>query len=199
MKQILIIILSVKGFTSYGQTIQEIDKLRNNILQNLEKYECLEYFNQVIYNDDAMGYDTAHFYQDSNENIIYMKWQTRAHSFHITGDSYDITELFFMNNKVVFNRSYGYYFENPQWHLEPEINETKISMSESIRRYYKEDGTAIMDYERRETKGKYKDRFNLLDSIPLIEVRRLIWTDRCDACIEKDYLSIYRKLHEGEK
>ena len=31
----------------------------------------------------------------------------------------------------------------------------------------------------REAEGKYENRFTLIDNIPLKEIRRLIWTDRC--------------------
>ena len=115
------------------------------------------------------------------------------------GDVINYSELVLMDNQVVFYRRWGYSFENSQWHLEPDINETKVSISESIRRYYAIDDSALMDYDSRETEGKYKDRFTLLESIPLTQVRRLIWTDRCDECIERDYLSVYRKLLQEKK
>ena len=199
MKKLLIILGMTINIVSNAQTTDSIDSLRNSIIENLDQYNHIEYSNKSISNEDAVGYDTAYFYYDINGRLVYINWQERSHTFHIMGDHIDITELFFMNGSVVFEKDFGYSFVNPQWHLEPDLDETDISVVESTREYYKVDGTALVNYESRKTKGKYKDRFTLLDSIPLTETRRLIWSDRCDECIEKEYLSIYRKLLEKEQ
>jgi len=196
MRHILSALGLITALVATTQTIEEIDKLKVDILENLDQYERLDYENNKILNENAHQYDSANFYQDSNGDLVYMRWQSRGHTFHISGDDIDIIEFVFIDGKAVFRKDFGYYFKNPQWHLEPDINETEVFVAESIRRYFNKDGSAIMDYESRTTEGKYKDRFTLLDSIPLEEVRRLIWTDRCDECIEEDYLSIYRKLLE---
>jgi hypothetical protein len=198
VKYILTLFTIIISMVVRAQTVEEIDQLRTKILQNLDRYKCLEFIDDKILTEDSHQYDTAEFYQNENGALVYVKWVSNYHYFHITGDNYGIAELFFIDNQAVFRRNYGYSFENPQWHREPEVDETKVSVFESIRRYYKNDGSALMDYESRKSEGKYKDRFTMLDSIPLKEVRRLIWTNRCDECIEEDYLSIYRKLL-GEK
>jgi len=187
-----IIIISL----TQAQSIEEINNLREKVLKNLSSYESLQYFNEVVSNEDAMKYDTAYFYCDNKGELIYINWKTRSHAFNIVGDGIDITELFFLDGQVVFRRNWGYSFENPQWHLEPNLDETKVHVYESTRRYFDKNGEALMDYEGRKTQGKHKDRFTLLDSIPLEEVRRLIWTDRCDDCIEEDYISVFKRLIE---
>ena len=194
MKKLLTLMGIIILSQAKAQTIESIDSLRKYILKNLDQYESLQYSNEVISNEDAMRYDTACFYYDQKGDLVYINWRQRSHTFHIAGDGVEITELFFMNNSVVFRRNFFYQFLNPQWHLEPDLEDTKVRVIESIRRYYSMDGSALMDYEGREAEGKYKDRFTLLNNIPLEEVRRLIWTDRCDECIEEDYLSVYRKL-----
>lgn len=178
-----------------GQTIEEIDSLRKYILENIEQFESLEYSNKEIFNSDAVGFDTLCFYSD-RENLVYIKKKETSHTFHLTGDTVDITELYFLDGQVVFRRGFGYQFVNSQWDKEPELNKTEVRVFESTRSYYSLDGSAIIEYESREAEGKYEDRFKLLENIPLKEVRRLIWTDRCDECIEEEYLSIYQKLLE---
>lgn len=195
MKTILLIPFIIVGVSTVNaQTVKEIDSLRNSVLENLDRYTCVQYFDKEISNEDAVGYDTAYFYHDGKGNLVYMKWRERSHTFHISGDAIDITELLFSNGKVVFERSLGYQFLNPQWHKEEDINGVKISVVESKRNYYKEDGTALMDYRSRKTEGKYKDRFHLLDEVPLEETRRLIWSNRNDSWTEENYLSVYREL-----
>jgi len=194
MRQILSIVGLISCLIVDAQTIEDIDQLRADILQKLDQYECLEYVDDKTLNEDAHQYDTARFYRNVKGDLVYIRWYTRSHAYHIVGDAIDITELFFLDRQAVFYRNWGYSFKNSQWHKEPDINETKISISESIRRYFDKDGSTIMEYVGREAEGKYEDRFNLLDSIPLEEEERLIWTDRCDECIEEEYLSIYREL-----
>lgn len=180
-----------------AQTIEEIDSLRKHVLENLDQFESLQYSKKEISNSDAVRFDTMCFYSDK-ENLVYIKKKETSHTFHITGDAIDITELYFLDGEVVFRRNFSYQFVNPQWDKEPELDKTEVRVFESIHRYYSLDGSAIMDYESREAEGKYEDRFKLLENIPLKEIRRLIWTDRCDECIEEDYLSIYRKLLKEE-
>ena len=199
MRSLLIILGMTATIVSNAQTVDKIDSLKSSVIENLDQYDYIEYFNKSIANEDAVGYDTAYFYHDTNGELAYIHWRERSHTFHIMGDHIGITELFFMNGKPVFRKKFGYSFVNPQWHLEPDLNETDISVVESIREYYKVDGTALVNYDGRKIEGKYQDRFTLLDSIPLVETRRLIWSDRCDECIERDYLSIYRKLLEEKQ
>ena len=194
MKKLLTLTGLVILTTVNGQTIKSIDSLRDNILMNLQQYECLKHTFQKPMNDDAVRYDTAYFYCNDQGDLIYISWQTRGHYFHITGDVINISELIFQNNKVVLRIKYGYSFDNPQWHQEQDLNEAKIHVSESIREYYHEDGSALMEYKGREAEGVYKDRFTLLSRVPLEEERRLIWSNRCDECIEEEYLSVYRRL-----
>jgi hypothetical protein len=201
MKKLLTLIGFIILSQAKAQTIESVDSLRKHILENLNQYECLEFTTDGILNEDAHRYDTARFYRNTEGNLVYINWLRRGHYYHIMGDVINYSELVLMNNQVVFYRNWGYSFVNPQWHLEDYPNETKVQVAESIRRYYSTDGTALMDYEGREAEGTYKDRFTLLNNIPLEEVRRLIWTDRCDKCIEEDYLSVYRKLlaEKGEE
>jgi hypothetical protein len=195
MKQLFIIAsLLFAIINSYSQTKEKLDSLIKNTIGNLDKYDCKIYRNEKILNDDAVAYDTAYFYRDKKGMLTYLVWKKRTHTFHITGDVIDITELFFINKKAVYKRSYAYSFLNPQWHKEPDINDTRISMVESVREYYKEDGTALMEYESRNAEGKYSDRFSLLDTMPLKEKLQRRWSSRCDDCIEEEYLSVYRNL-----
>ena len=196
MKKLLTLFSIIILSQSKAQTIEEINNLREDVLKNLNRYESLQYYNEVISNDDAMRYDTACFYYDKKGDLVYVNWRQRSHTFHIAGDGVEITELFFMKNNVVFQRDFFYQFLNPQWHLESNLGETKVRVIESTRRYFKENGEALMDYEGRKAEGLYKNRFTLLDSIPLEEVRRLIWTDRCDDCIEEDYIRVFERLIE---
>ncbi|MGL1886336.1 MAG: hypothetical protein OCD76_07455 [Reichenbachiella sp.] len=199
MRQILTILILVTSIVVRAQTVEEIDQLRTEVIKNIDRYKCLEYIDDKILTEDSHQYDTAEFYQNEEGVLVYIKWVSNFHYFHITGDDYGITELFFIDNHVVFRRNYGYSFENPQWHRESNLDETKVLVSESIRRYYKKNGAALMDYESRKVEGKYKDRFTMLDRVTLEEVRRLIWTDRCDACIERDYMIIYQDLLREDK
>jgi hypothetical protein len=195
MKQLFIIAsLLFAIINSYSQTKENVDSFIKKTISNLDKYDCKIYQNEKILNDDAVEYDTAYFYREKNGKLIYLIWKNRTHTFHITGDVIEITELFFMNNKAVYKRNYSYSFLNPQWQKEPNINETKISVVESVREYYKEDGSALVEYESRNAEGKYKERSSLLDTIPLKEKLQRRWSDRCDNCIEEEYLRTYRKL-----
>lgn len=195
MKQLSIIAGLFFAITnSYSQTKENVDSLIKKTIRNLDQYDCRIYLNEKILNDDAEAYDTAYFYREKNGKLIYLIWKIRTHTFHITGDVIGMTELFFINNKAVYKRSYSYSFLNPQWHKEPDINETKISVVESIREYYKEDGSALVEYESRNTEGKYKERSSLLDTISLKERPQRRWSGRCDDCIEEEYLRTYRKL-----
>lgn len=193
MKNIFLILIGLllMSLKVDAQTIETIDSLRKSILKNLEQYECLEYKHKEILNEDAVKYDTAKFYRNSENELVYVKWQSRSHTFHISGDGVDITELIFSNGKVVYKRTFGYHFLNSQWHRENSISETKVSVSESIRNYYREDGTPLVEYESREAEGRFADRFNLLDKIPLKPTRKLLWSNRCDQCIEEDYMKVY--------
>ncbi len=199
MKRIFIITLSVTTFISKAQTVEEIDRLRIDILQNLDQYQSVEFSNEIISNEDAVRYDTARFYYDEQFKLVYIHWRERSHTFHVSGDGIRIRELFFWKEKVVFRRNLAYRFLNPQWHREPDINETEVSVSESIREYYNLDGTALGDFQSRRAEGKYKNLFALLDSIPLEQKLSRRWSDRCDECIDRDYLTIYRKLLEEQK
>ncbi len=196
MKKLLTLISIIFLLQAKAQTIESIDSLREHVLKNLDQYESLQYFNKVISNEDAVGYDTACFYYDKKGELVYINWQERSHTFHISGDAIDIIELLFFDGKVVFYRNWGYSFKNPQWDKESNLSNTNISISESVRRYFSHDGTALMDYQSRETEGKYKDRFTLLDHVQLKEEEPLIWSDRCDDCIEEDYLSVFERLIE---
>lgn len=195
MKQLLILAIVLLAISiSYSQTKEDIDSLKQVTIRNLDHYDCKVYVDKKILNDDATEYDTAYFYRDKNGKLLYLIWKARFHTFHITGDGVDITELFFINDKAVYKRSYGYSFLNPQWHKESNINETKISLVESVHAYYKEDGSALVEYKSRNTEGTYKERFSLLDTIPLEEKLQRRWSSRCDDCIEEEYLDIYYKL-----
>jgi len=196
MRQFLILLLTIISWIANSQTIEEIDRLRTDILQNLDQYKCLEYTTEKILNDDAVQYDTAQFYRNSKGELIFIKWRSRGHSFHIAGDVIKVRELVFKDSKALFKRNHGFSFKNPQWHKEPDLNETDISISESIREYYNLDGMSLGDYKSRRSEGKYKDRYTLLEKIPLEAKLQRRWSDRCDECIERDYLSIYRKLLE---
>ena len=179
-----------------AQTVEDIDNLRNQILENLEHYESLQYSNKVISNEDAMSYDTACFYYDKKGELVYINWRKRSHTFHIAGDGISIIELFFLNGRAVFQSDFFYQFLNPQWHLEPDLSETKVRVIESLREYYQEDGSALVEYLGREAEGTYKDRFTVLDSIPLEEKLQRRWSDRCDDCIEEDYIRVFERLIE---
>lgn len=199
MRNIFTIVAIVVCTSTQAQTVTTIDSLHKSILKNLTEYNCLEYADKVIYNDDAVGYDTARFYYDDKLTLVYINWINRTHTFHISGDDIDITELIFLNDQVVLKRSYGYSFQNAQWHLEPALNETLVSVVESIREYYREDGSALMEYMSRSTEGVYRDRFSILDDTPLKEKLQRRWSIRCDECIEEDYLSLYQKLLAEKK
>lgn len=196
MKKILTLIGLVALTNVNGQTVDSIDNLRINILSNLRQYECLKYEFEEPINDDAVRYDTAYFYCDNQGDLIYISWQARSHYFHITGDVINISELIFQNNKAVLRINYGYSFDDPQWHREPDLNETKIHIFESTREYYKEDGSALVEYKGREILGTYSDRFSLLNSIPLEQKLERRWSNRCDECIEKEFLNVFRMLLE---
>ena len=199
MRKLLITLGMIATIVSNAQTIDKIDSLKSSVIENLDQYDHNIYLNEEILNEDAMRYDTVCFYHNKQDELVYVKWYSRTHTHHIAGDGIDITELFFINDKVVFRNDFGYSFVNPQWHLEPDLDEAKISMTESTREYYREDGSALIDYKSRSAEGKFKDRFTLLDAIPLEEKLQRRWSDRCDECIEKDYLSIYRKLLEEKQ
>jgi len=200
MKRILLIIIGIStAVTVKSQTKEYIDSLKDAVLKNIENYRYIKYISKKILNEDALQYDTAYFYRDK-EKLTYMKWQTRSYYSHMMGDGIRIIELFFLNEQAVFRRRFSYSFENPHWNLEEDIKETKVSVIESTRHYFKEDGTCIIEYESREAKGRYKDRFTLLDSIPLVGNTGTGWlrigcSDRCESCIE-DYMKIYRSLIE---
>jgi len=194
MRHVIIVIGVISSLLLEAQTIEEIDQLRTETLQKLDQYECIEYIAKKILNEDAVQYDTARFYINSDNKLIHMKWKSRSHAFHIVGDGIGFTELFFIDDQAVFKRNYGYSFKNGQWHLEPNLDETKVSVTESLREYYRLDGSALMDYIGRSAEGIYKNRFTLLDTIPLEAKLERRWSDRCDECIEEDYLSIYREL-----
>ena len=177
-----------------GQTVEEIDQLRTEIFENLDQYKCLEYTNDKTLTEDSHQYDTVEFYLNASGQLVYVNCVSNYHYYHITGDGYAIVELFFIGDKVVFKRNYGYSFKNSQWHLEPDLDDTKVSVIESLREYYRLDGSALVDYKSRRAEGKYADRFTLLDSIPLEAKLERRWSDRCDECIEEEYLSVYREL-----
>ena len=191
---IILLIFLVSQISINAQTIEQVDSVRNYTLANLDQYDCIEYFNERILNDDAMGYDTVKFYHKKNGELVYMNWRTRTHTFHIMGDDIGIFELFFIDGKAVYRRDFSYSFDNSQWHKEPDQDKVKVTVIESIRQYYKEDGSPLGSFESREAQGEFKDRFTLLDSIPLEKERKLFWPKRCDECLEKDYLKLYRKL-----
>lgn len=199
MRPFLTVLIAFSSLVTRAQTVEEIDQLRANVLQSLEQYERLDYFGEETLNEDAVQYDTVYFYRNRDGEMLYMKWLSRRHYFHITGDIIDITEMFFLDGKAVFRKRFGYSFENPQWHREEDINNTKVAVAETNRNYYKLDGSALADYEGREAQGIYERRFSLLDSLPLVERERLIWSERCDACIENDYLTVYKGLLEQKK
>jgi hypothetical protein len=199
MKQILTILVVILSMVAKAQTVEEIDQLRADILDNLDQYECLEFVKKTNSNEDAVKYDTARFYHDKKGDLVYVNWRERSHTFHISGDGIDIIEFFFIDGQAVFKRSYGYYFLNPQWHREPDINETKVFTAESIREYYKLDGSALVEYKSRKIETRYKDRFKDLGVIPLEQKLERRWSDRCGDCIEQDYMVIYRDLLRREK
>ncbi|MGM0582762.1 MAG: hypothetical protein ACQETL_18955 [Bacteroidota bacterium] len=194
MKKILILI----GFFGFiqvnAQTVEQVDSLKKHVLENLDKFESFEYANKEISNEDAIRYDTACFYHNGNGELVYINWRTRSHTFHITGDGISISELFFLNGEVVLHKKFFYQFLNPQWHREQDLGKTDVRVIETLREYYKVEGNALMEYKARESKGIYQDRFTLLDSIPLEQKLQRRWSDRCDDCIEEQYLRIYKKL-----
>ena len=195
MKQLLIIILSVLAFhVTNAQTIEQVDSLGSYTLANLDQYDCIEYYNQKDLGEDAVGYDTVKFYHKKNGDLVYMNWRDRSHYFHIQGDRVRISELFLIKNTTVLRRISKYSFDNSQWHKEPDQDRVKVTVIESIRQYYKQDGSPLGSFESRKAQGEFKDRFTLLNSIPLEKERKLFWPKRCDECLEKDYLKLYRKL-----
>lgn len=200
MKEILIIIGITTSIIAGAQTKEQIDSLINEITPRLNQYKCIVYSDERVLKEDARVYDTAYYYYNSGDGkLIYVEWKVRTHTFHITGDNIDVTELFLINGKVVFKRDYGYSFLNPQWHLEQSLNETMVSVVESSREYFTENGSPLMEYKSRSVVGKYKDRLMLLNSIPLEEKFRRRWSSRCDECIEAGYLSKYRELIQEMK
>lgn len=199
MKKLLTFFVVVLSLQSQAQTESFIDSLHVSVLRNLSSYEVLFYTNETISNEDAMRYDTARFYHKKSGELIYINWRERSHTFHISGDGVSIRELLFLNGPVVFQRDFFYQYLNPQWHLEDNIDNTDVRVVESLREYYKSDGSALIEYEGREAEGEYKDRFTLLDSIPLVPKLQRRWSKRCDECIERDYLSVYRELVENKK
>ena len=83
---IILLIFLVSQISINAQTIEQIDSLRNHTLANLDQYDCIEYYNERILNDDAMGYDTVKFYHKKNGDLVYINWLDRSHYFHIQGD-----------------------------------------------------------------------------------------------------------------
>ena len=199
MKSLLTLFGFVLSLGAEGQTIESIDNLRESILQNLDEFESVQYYNETIDNEDAVSYDTASFYYSQEGYLVYINWKKTSHTFHISGDGISITELFFDDGSAVFKRRFFYQFINPQWHLEPSLDETEVNVVESLREYYKSDGAPLMEYKSRNANGIYRDRFNLLDSIPMEEKLQRRWSSRCDECIEEDYLVVYRTLIAEKK
>ena len=191
---IILLIFLVSQISINAQTIEQVDSVRNYTLANLDKYDCIEYFNERTLNDDAMGYDTVKFYHKKNGDLVYMNWWNRSHYFHIQGDKIEIVELLQINGKAVFLRDYTISINNSQWHKEPDQGKVKIHLYDHSWKYFQEDGSPLGSFESKEAQGEFKDRFTLLDSIPLEKERKLFWPKRCDECLEKDYLKLYRKL-----
>lgn len=177
-----------------AQTIKQIDSLRNYTRENLDQYDCIEYSNERILNDDAMAHYTVEFYHDKKGMLVYMNWKTRTHTFHIMGDDIGMIELLLIDGKVVYRVDFGYSYDNPQWHKEVNQLKVKVTAIEAIREYYQEDGLSLGEFKSREAQGEFKDRFTLLDSIPLELKLKRRWSDRCDECLEKDYLNLFRRL-----
>lgn len=183
------------GIQASAQSIEEIDSLRRHILQNKNQLESFRYSKKEILNEDAVSYDTLCFYTFKNE-LVYVNRKVTSHTFHLSGDAIDFTEFFLLDEKVVFKRRFGYQFKNPQWHLEPDINKARVIVTESHRAYYNKKGKTIMEYKGREVEGDYKNRFVLLDTIPLKEVNSFIWEDHCEECFEEDYMELFKTLNE---
>lgn len=197
MKKIIIIFLFSTFHMIKAQTVDEIDKLRFNVLDSLDRYDCFSYLNDSTLNENSHQYDTAYFYTNENHELVYLKRELTKHYYHMQGDIKIIEELYFIDNQIVFLKEYSFSFENPQWHREPDINETIVEVSETSREYYKIDGEPLLKYKPRRTEGKYKNRFTVLDSIPL-ENRFVFWSDRCDSCYE-EYIEIFNDLISSKK
>lgn len=182
-----------------GQSIERIDSLRNHTLSNLDQYECIEYFNERILNDDAVGYDSVNFYHKKNGQLVYMNWRDRSHYYDIQGDGIRISEIFLLNDSTVFRKVTSFIYENAKWHEESDQNKVLVRTNEHIREYYKENGSALGEFKGRKAQGQFKNRWTLLDSIPLeLKIKRR-WSDRCNECLSKDYLNLYQKLWKQQK
>jgi hypothetical protein len=194
IKSILVLNLMILSLTGIlAQSIGEIDDYRNDVLNNLEKYRCFTYYNDSILTENSHIYDTAYFYINKDEELIYLEWRSTYHYFHLSGDAISVSDFFVKNNELVFKREYGYIFEDPQWTYKTDKSKAVIEISESSREYYKFDGSPLAEYKRRQISGAFQNRESLLNSIPLELKLERRWSKRCDSCLEK-YFNILNNL-----
>jgi len=200
MKQLIILSILVSPRITLSQDLNEqiINSNKEKTLQEIEKYECYKYVNDYIETEDSKYYDTIYYYS-KNKELKYIKKKRFYHTFYLMGDVCKTYEYFYIHGNLVHKRFSDYTFLNNRGSVSENLQEESISVEEFTNHYFQEDGTCIIEYNRRKAQGLYKDRNNLLDTVPLIGLTG--WLECSDRSFGDEYeelIKIYKKQINGK-